>query len=110
MASGSFEALFAAYPWVPIRGCPGRYLLRGGPSPITPNDMVGQGPELRVCRSPMAVDPVVVALAEWGGLISYKKADGRYIHTLNTVEGFARKCRELGIACLPPGSDPPAGV
>jgi hypothetical protein len=53
----------------------------------------------------MAADPVIVAATEWGGLNSYRKDDGRYIHTLNSVEGFARKCRRLGL-----GSDPPAVV
>ena len=49
----------------------------------------------------------------WGGLISFRKDDGRYVHTLNTEEGFARKCRELGIDGSPraaAGSDPQAGV
>ena len=97
MERKSFGEILAAYSWAPLRGCPGRYILRGGPSPIAPRDLLGEGPEPQECRSPLAADPVIVARAEWGGLISYRKDDGRYIHTLNTVEGFARKCRQLGI-------------
>jgi len=32
-----------------------------------------------------------------GGLISYKRADGTYLHTLNTAEGLERKLASLGI-------------
>jgi hypothetical protein len=44
-----------------------------------------------------AKDPVIVASLEDGGLISYRKPDGTYVHTLNSREGFARKLRQLGI-------------
>jgi hypothetical protein len=44
-----------------------------------------------------ARDPVIVAPFEDGGLISYRKADGMFLHTLNTREGFERKLRQLGI-------------
>jgi len=109
----TFEDLVREHSWSPIHGCPGRYILCGGPSAITPRDIVGEGPELVEGNSPRAADPVIVARTGWGGLISFRKADGRYIHTLNTEEGFARKCRELGIDGSPQaaaGSDPQAGV
>ncbi|HEY5754379.1 MAG TPA: hypothetical protein VIU34_01090 [Steroidobacter sp.] len=44
-----------------------------------------------------ANDPVIVTPFEDGGLISYRKADGKFLHTLNTREGFERKLRQLGI-------------
>ncbi len=44
-----------------------------------------------------ARDAVVVTPLEGGGLISYKREDGTYRHTLNTPEGFARKLADLGI-------------
>jgi hypothetical protein len=44
-----------------------------------------------------AQDPVIVTPLEDGGLISYRKADGMFLHTLNTREGFERKLRQLGI-------------
>jgi hypothetical protein len=44
-----------------------------------------------------AKDPVIVAPLADGGLISYRKADGTYVHTLNSREGFERKLRQLGI-------------
>ncbi len=48
-----------------------------------------------VCRT--AQDPVIVTPFEDGGLISYRKAHGLFLHTLNTREGFERKLRQLGI-------------
>ena len=53
--------------------------------------------EVREYRSPHAADAVSVAVIEGGGLISYRKADGRFIHTLNTPEGFRRKLEQLEI-------------
>jgi hypothetical protein len=45
----------------------------------------------------MAKDPVIVTPLDDGGLISYRKADGLFLHTLNTREGLERKLRQLGI-------------
>ena len=45
----------------------------------------------------MAKDPVIVTPCDDGGLISYRKADGLFLHTLNTREGLERKLRQLGI-------------
>jgi hypothetical protein len=94
----TFDELFSAYEWAPIRGCPGRFVLRGGPCLIAPRDLVGEGPVLGEHRVEAAPDPVVIARIEGGGLISFRKAEGRYIHTLNSVEGFERKLAKLGIA------------
>lgn len=44
-----------------------------------------------------ARDAVVVVRFKDGGLISYRKPDGRFLHTLNTEEGFQRKLEQLGI-------------
>ena len=44
-----------------------------------------------------AKDPVIVTPFEDGGLISYRRTNGMFLHTLNTREGFERKLRQLGI-------------
>jgi hypothetical protein len=44
-----------------------------------------------------AKDSVIVTPFEDGGLISYRRADGTFLHTLNTREGVERKLRQLGI-------------
>jgi len=93
----SFEELFSAHTWIPIRGCPGRFVLRGGPSRLAPRELVGEGFELRESRVQETPDAVIAAPIENGGLISFRKGDGTYIHTLNTVAGFERKLRRLGL-------------
>jgi hypothetical protein len=91
-----FADLFAARKWLPIRNCPGRYALAGGCVAETPEAICGRrGQEF---RSSAARDLVVVAaFADGAGLISYKRADGSYLHTLNTPEGFVRKLNDLQI-------------
>ncbi len=93
-APGGFDALFAAHPWRPIRGCPGRFSLPAGTLPFA--DLAGSEP--RVFRVPAAPDEVLVArLADGAGVISYRRADGTLVHTLGTPEGFVRKLAQLGI-------------
>lgn len=48
-----------------------------------------------------AKDPVIVAALSDGGLISYRKSDGTYVHTLNSRDGFARKLQQLGLGRVP---------
>jgi hypothetical protein len=58
---------------------------------------------------PATPDPVIVAEFEDGGLISYRKPDGSFIHTVNTSEGLDRKLRQLGIR-RPNGAPAPSRV
>jgi|PlaIllAssembly_1097288.scaffolds.fasta_scaffold451541_1 hypothetical protein len=92
----TFEALLAAHPWRPIRGCPGRFTLA---STLTPAAMLGLEPAepLAEHRVEAAADPVIVASVVGGGLISYRRGAGWFVHTLNTPEGFARKLERLGL-------------
>jgi hypothetical protein len=95
-AAVTFSALFDRWAWRPIPNCPGRYVLAEGPVAIAPHDIVpGANGSEHVCAA--ARDPVIVTPFEDGGLISYRKADGKFLHTLNTREGFERKLDQLGI-------------
>lgn len=87
--------LLAERPWKPIRGCPGRLVL-DGLSERSVEDLAGLTSPASARLSPMAPDPVLVVQLADGGLISYRKPDGRYLHTLATTEAFERKCRQLG--------------
>ena len=71
-------------------------MLAAGPIATPPGDLVpGANGSEHVCVA--ARDPVIVTPLDDGGLISYRKADGLFLHTLNTREGFERKLRQLGI-------------
>ncbi len=88
--------------WRPIRNCPGRYTLAGEPPPLL-RAVVDDPERAREHSVPAARDRVLVAcLRGGGGVISYLRADGSVLHTLNTESGFARKLADLGI-------DPPGG-
>ena len=64
---------------------------------MCPEEIVGEAVDVGVYRVDAARDIVLVVRLDQGGLISYKKQDGSFIHTLNTPEGFQRKLRQLGI-------------
>lgn len=96
LGSRTREALLAELSWSPIRGCPGRLVL-DGLSARSVEDLVRVPGPLPERVSARARDPVVIAQLPDGGVISYRKPDGRYLHTLATPEAFARKVRQLGI-------------
>jgi hypothetical protein len=93
----SFDQLFKERRWRPIRNCPGRYVLREGQGDLSPADILDDEVEVSEHRVQTARDTVLVMRLHGGGLISYRRADGSHLHTLNTPEGFERKLRQLGI-------------
>lgn len=93
----TFSALYDRWAWRPIPNCPGRYVLAAGPVATPPEDIVGSANEGSEHVSAAARDPVIVTAFDDGGLISYRKPEGVFVHTLNTREGLERKLRELGI-------------
>ena len=93
----TFDELMGAWAWKPIRNCPGRYVLAGAASDLRPQELLGSEAEASEHRVPEARDAVLVAELPDGGLISYRRDDGSYLHTLNTPEGFRRKLAQLGI-------------
>ena len=93
----TFAALFDRWTWRPIPNCPGRFVLSAGPVAAPPEDMVPGASGGSEHVSVTARDPVIVTPFEDGGLISYRKADGTFLHTLNTREGLDRKLLQLGI-------------
>jgi hypothetical protein len=93
----TFNQLLESWAWKPIRHCPGRFILSGAKADLCPEEIVGETVDVGVYRVDAARDIVLVVRLDQGGLISYKKEDGSFIHTLNTPEGFQRKLRQLGI-------------
>jgi hypothetical protein len=94
----TFEELLIKWKWMAIRDCPGRYKMFASRADLVPEDLLGPEVEVKTFHVPGARDTVLVAsLVGGGGLISYKRADGSHLHTLNTEEGFERKLIDLGI-------------
>ena len=93
----SFDDLMRARKWKPIRNCPGRFRLVDAPRQLSLEEILGIGAQIREFQSDGAKDKVLVAALDRGGMISYKRTDGTFLHTLNTEEGFERKLQQLGI-------------
>lgn len=96
----TFDELLMQWNWKPIRNCPGRFVLVDARPDLPLEAVVGPAAELLEFHVEAARDKVVVARLDEGGLISYKRADGKYLHTLNSAEGFSRKLLQLGIVLV----------
>jgi hypothetical protein len=100
-----FSDLKARWDWRPIPNCPGRFVFSEGPSNISPEELALSPIHVTEHIVATAKDPVLVAIFGDGGLISYRKQNGTYLHTLNSRDGLERKLQQLGIAarlrCLP---------
>lgn len=94
----TFEALWSAYEWTAIRSCPGRFVAQSVSDAARLDMIVRAGGTSIERRVDGARDVVVIAQFDDGGLIAYRRADGRYRHTLNTAAGFERKLRQLGFS------------
>jgi GNAT superfamily N-acetyltransferase len=92
----TFKELWRRLSWRPIPGCPGRFVLNQ--PGLAVEGLAGSGIRIREYRLPTAEDPVLLARFDGGGgLLSYAKPDGTFVHTLNTAEGLDRKLAQLGI-------------
>ena len=97
MPKASFEQVYGSANWQPILNCPGRYVLRGVDRYLSLEEIAGPAIEVAEHNSSGARDTVLVSAIAGGGIISYRRADGSFLHTLNNEEGFERKLRQLGI-------------
>jgi hypothetical protein len=93
----TFDLLKNRYVWMPIRNCPGRFVLTDKPPTFGITDLLGEGIDVKRFHSPKAKDVVCVVPLHDGGIISYERLSGTWLHTLNTVEGFKRKLDQLEI-------------
>lgn len=91
-----FETLFIAYKWKPIYGCPGRYILKEKHH-YTIKELTHGRTDITILSTNKAPDIVCVVILIDGGIISYKKDDGSFVHTLNNTSGFIRKLEKLEI-------------
>ena len=93
----TFDIAMKLGDWVPIRDCPGRFVLRGVPCTLSVASLLGEGVRMQTFHSPVARDTVFVASFEGGGTISYRQSADSWVHTLCTQDGFSRKLQQLQI-------------
>jgi hypothetical protein len=96
LLKATFHELFDTWQWRPIQNCPGRYKLAGA-SLFLPMEALIGGEKVMKFQVEGARDTVLVTRLKDGGVISYRRRNGSYLHTLNTAEGFSRKLMQLGI-------------
>ena len=94
------EELLTELKWKPIRHCSGRYVLDRPKPTLSPDQLAQVNYAPAEFHVEAAKDAVLVLVLEGGGLITYRRADGRYHHTLNTESGFQRKLAQLGITII----------
>jgi hypothetical protein len=64
---------------------------------MAPAEIVSNDARVTEYAVAAATDRVAIVVFADGGLISYRKPNGTYLHTLNTRDGFERKLTQLGI-------------
>lgn len=91
-----FEKAFKTGNWKPIRNCPGRFLLIGGRSEINIENLSeSRNPVVEISTEIVPDKVLIMEFEDGGGIISFVKDAGKFIHTLNTKEGFKRKLDQL---------------
>lgn len=105
------------WPWHEIRGCPGRFIVSKIGDEIPPEELIKRimfethGPidnnEQSLVRMKrferQDQDDVFVAVfldETGGGLITFCKKNGSFVHTLNEPSGLMRKLEGLGFASM----------
>ncbi len=93
-----FQEVFDEWNWKPIRNCPGRFIFAEGSTELTVNDIARVKLPVYEFETEVVPDKVIIIeFGDGGGLISYIKNAGKFLHTLNNEDGFARKLRQLKI-------------
>lgn len=94
----TFADMKARYNWKAIAICPGRFILQDVDASFSLKDLLGPTIKARELKVDNARDTVLlVQFREGGGIISYRRPDGSYLHTLNTADGLQKKLVELEI-------------
>jgi hypothetical protein len=93
----TFLSMLIKGDWKPIPNCPGRYVLRGVSPNLSISELFGQNITIYQFNTPLAKDPVFVACIEGGGMISYLRSGGKWVHTLCNDDGFKRKLQQIKI-------------
>lgn len=97
----TFDRLMKKYSWKEIENCPGRYLLIKDDHQhlrfVTPKSFLNDRIDIEIFISDICRDRVHIGQFIDGGLLSYEKSDGTFVHTLNNSTGLQRKINHLKI-------------
>ena len=102
----ALQALWCFCEWKEIRNCPGRCtirrrrdLARWPPERLLAAALGAAAPQTSLWRHSSSTSDAIhaVRLAGGGGLLTYARADGTFVHTLNTESGLLRKIAALRV-------------
>ena len=99
------QALWCYCEWKEIRNCPGRYTTRRRelagwpPERLLAAALGAAAPQTSLWRHSSSTSDAIhaVRFAGGGGLLTYARADGTFIHTFNTESGLLRKIAALRV-------------
>ena len=99
------QALWCYCEWKEIRNCPGRYttrrrdLARWPPERLLAAALGAAAPQTSLWRHSSSTSDAIhaVRFAGGGGLLTYARSDGKFVHTLNTESGLLRKIAALRV-------------
>ena len=103
---GLLQALWCYCEWKEIRNCPGRYtvrrrrdLARWPPERLLAAALGGNVRPVSLWRHGSSTSDAIhaVRFAGGGGLLTYARSDGKFVHTFNTESGMLRKIAALRI-------------
>lgn len=94
----SINQLLLQYDCKEIANCPGRYIVKNIPENLSVNELMSENVKVSVHDSPKAKDKVAILILEDGGIISYIRANGTLLHTINNKSGFYRKIQDLELS------------
>ena len=105
----TFQTVKKMGDWMPIRDCPGRFVLRGASVTLSVGGLLGHDTPVYKYTSPKVPDVVWIARFDDGGTISYCRPDQTWLHTLCTPSGFSRRLEQLEISLNVQSPDQSAG-
>jgi hypothetical protein len=96
------QRFWEMWKWTEIKNCPGRYVTKSNVDAqvVSPqelcNSLAVRHLPLIHCSADRLDQIAVVHFDSGGGIITYIKPNGTFVHTLNTESGYVRKMRALG--------------
>jgi len=94
----SIHQLLLRYNCREIENCPGRYIVKNVSNNLSLSELLSEDVEISYHKTPRARDRVAIVELEDGGVISYIRANGTILHTLNNKSGFSRKIHDLELS------------
>ncbi|WP_013627194.1 hypothetical protein [Rubinisphaera brasiliensis] len=82
--------------WERMDGDQVRWVWKGDRN-VSPRDLLGEQADLQLFPSVSGSGSIAICVLDDGGLVSYEREAGQWLHTLNGVSAFRYKVYELNV-------------